>query len=311
MLKNFPKVSIIITTKNEERNISRCLDSVIAQTWPEIEIIVVDNSSDDQTVSICQKYGVSIFTYGPERSAQRNYGLLEVATGFYSIYLDADMILSQTLIEECVYKMRSSEIIALHIPEVVLGTNFFSRARSFERSFYDGTVIDGARFFRRDVLIRCGGFDADLFAKGSGEDWDIDKKIKLIGCIGLLNSYSTKQLPQNWSLAQYIDSNLLNVNHQFVGIYHDESQFDLDHYLKKKKYYGLGFSGYIKKWGKNDPDIIKQFGLSYRYIFVFIENGKWKKIISNPLLTLGMYYLRLLVGYSYVKSKFMERMTNE
>jgi len=44
---NFPLVSIIITTKNEERNIANCLKSILQQTYPsdKIEIIVVDNNS--------------------------------------------------------------------------------------------------------------------------------------------------------------------------------------------------------------------------------------------------------------------------
>jgi glycosyltransferase involved in cell wall biosynthesis len=46
-----PKVSVIITTKNEERHIANCLESIKTQTYPceKIEIIVVDNNSTDRT----------------------------------------------------------------------------------------------------------------------------------------------------------------------------------------------------------------------------------------------------------------------
>ena len=53
-------------------------------------------------------------------------------------------------------------------------------------------------------------------------------------------------------------------------------------------------------WGKNDPDIKKQLGLLYRYFGVFIEQGKWKKLLRHPILTFGMYFLRFLVGVKYI-----------
>ncbi|MBM3283586.1 glycosyltransferase [Candidatus Gottesmanbacteria bacterium] len=46
---NFPLVSIVIPTLNEEKNIGRCLESILDQTYKNIEIIVVDNNSKDKT----------------------------------------------------------------------------------------------------------------------------------------------------------------------------------------------------------------------------------------------------------------------
>ncbi|MBM3283589.1 glycosyltransferase [Candidatus Gottesmanbacteria bacterium] len=45
---NFPVVSVIIPTLNEEKNIGRCLESILSQTYKNIEIIVVDNNSAEQ-----------------------------------------------------------------------------------------------------------------------------------------------------------------------------------------------------------------------------------------------------------------------
>jgi len=89
-------------------------------------------------------------------------------------------------------------------------------------------------------------------------------------------------------------------------IYHNEAKFDLKKYFQKKGYYAKSFASYINKWGKDDPDIKKQFGFWYRYFWVFLENGKWRKLISYPGLVLGMFFLRFLVGVSYfilVKTK--------
>ena len=57
-----PKVSIIIRTKNEERWIDACLESVFNQTYKDFEVIIVDNQSTDQTISYANKYSVKVIS---------------------------------------------------------------------------------------------------------------------------------------------------------------------------------------------------------------------------------------------------------
>ena len=266
-----PLVSVIIPTKNEERNIARCLESVRRQDYPgdKIEIIVVDNFSTDKTKEIAREFAGSVFEKGPERSAQRNLGI-EKAKGRYFIFLDADMALSQNVISECVSRMENdSGLVGLYIPEKMIGDGFWPKVRNFERSFYDETPIDGLRFIRTQAARSIGGFDEKLYA---AEDWDFDKRLKPMGKTGIIKS----------------------------PLYHNEEQFALRNYLRKKSYYTDNFGVYIRKWGNDDPDIKKQFGMYYRFIRVFAERGKWKKIVRHPVLALGMYILRFLVGVNYL-----------
>ncbi len=82
------------------------LQSIKNQSYKNIEVIVVDNFSVDKTVNLAEKYRVTIYFKGNERSAQRNYGA-KVAKGEYLLYLDADMILeSTTLIRRLRCKMQ-------------------------------------------------------------------------------------------------------------------------------------------------------------------------------------------------------------
>jgi glycosyltransferase involved in cell wall biosynthesis len=275
-----PLVSVIVTTKNEEKNIAACLKSILAQTYKNIEVIVVDNNSTDKTKEIIQKdfqtlvlKTVRLYSYGPERSAQRNFGVAK-SKGIYVLYVDADMKLSPKLIESCVQYMQTHSCIALHISEIVMGQGYWGKVRAFERSFYDGTVIDGARFIKREIFKKVGGFDESL---SGPEDWDIDKKLKKLGKIALLPNANNK-----------------------VVIYHNETQFQIFKYANKKKYYSKSFAAYINKWGSDDPDIKKQFGLLYRYFGVFMEKGKWKKLILHPHLAFGMYFLRIIIGLQFI-----------
>ena len=61
-----PPVSIIVTTKNEEDNIRKCLESMFAQTYPKdkLEIVVVDNFSTDKTPQIVKKFPIKFFQRG-------------------------------------------------------------------------------------------------------------------------------------------------------------------------------------------------------------------------------------------------------
>ena len=72
--KEGPSVSVIVPTKNSERTIERCLKSIKEQNYKNIELIVVDNYSEDKTFEIANKYADKIIKKGPERSVQRNYG---------------------------------------------------------------------------------------------------------------------------------------------------------------------------------------------------------------------------------------------
>jgi glycosyltransferase involved in cell wall biosynthesis len=264
-------ISIIIATKNEERNIGKCLDCVLAQDFPaeNVEIIMVDNGSSDRTREIVSKYTDKILNKGPERSVQKNFGV-EKSRGEWFLHLDADMILSENVVRECVEKVKNDEnIIALYIPEIIEGKSYWGKVRRFERSFYDGTVIDAVRFIRKDKFLEAGSFDEKMYAC---EDWDLNKRLKKLGKFGIIKS----------------------------PLFHNEEEFSLKKYLAKKGYYSKNFDVYLKKWGKDDSDVKKQFGFYYRFIGVFVENGKWKKILRHPILTAGMYFLRFLIGVKYL-----------
>jgi glycosyltransferase involved in cell wall biosynthesis len=304
---NGERVSVIITTRNESRNIGNCLESIKAQSYaPElIEIIVVDNQSSDDTKAIAARYTGKIFDKGPERSAQRNFGFGK-ASGELFMFLDADMILSATVVERSVEKMRRENLCALYIPEIVLGKGFFPAVRRFERSFYDGTVIDCVRIFTREAFAETGGFDESLTGP---EDWDFDKLIRGHGPVGVLTQYDFDRVDAYVSALPDVNFTSRLTGYEDFSkdgtplLFHNEATFDLWRYLTKKTYYGGSFEAYMAKWPKDDPDLVRQFGAAYRFFGVFLENGRWRRLLSHPRLGFGMYLLRFLVGFMFVLGK--------
>lgn len=278
-----PLVSIIIAAKNEERNIENCLKSILAQFYPreKIEIIVVDNNSDDNTKEIAKKYTDKVFNLANEinlkgvknfRGAQLNFGVNK-ADGEIIFFPDADMTFDNNLINEAVEKLNDFD--ALFIPEIVYGKGLFGKIRNFERSFYNGTSVDGVRIVKRGAFMKVGGFNIENIAFGP-DDWDFTKMLKI---------------------------NNLKIGITDKSLFHHEEQIGWLNYFKKKNKYIKTFDDYIKKWGRDDPDIKKQFGFYYRFFGVFVENGKWKKLLRHPILAAGIYFLRFFVGLKFLTRK--------
>ncbi|GEK88421.1 Glycosyltransferase involved in cell wall bisynthesis [Alkalibacterium putridalgicola] len=100
-----PLVSIIVPTYNVERYIEECIDSLLAQTYPSTEIIVLDDASTDATVYLLKQYTEEIILIENEKNkgqgARRNQGL-QIASGKYIYFMDADDWLEKEALEECV-----------------------------------------------------------------------------------------------------------------------------------------------------------------------------------------------------------------
>ena len=296
MTTSQPLVSVVVTTKNEARNIRLCLDSIRRQTWTNIEMIVVDNASTDETKVIATEFTELVFDKGPERSAQRNYGLLEVAHGEFGMFIDADMVLSPTTIETCVDVVVKTGAVAVHVDEIVLGRGALAAVRRFERSFYSGTIVDGVRFFRISNFREVGGFDESL--PPGPEDWDLDKKFKLIGKLALVR---TGRSVETWGLDDFVGQRGAQRQPDYAGLFHNEDEQSIRAYLRKKAYYSPSMDSYVNKW-KGDPDVARQLGFRYRYFGVFMEHGRWRSVLRHPLRFAGVFCIRVAVGAVFLVS---------
>lgn len=87
-----PRISVIIPCYNQGHYLAEAIDSVLNQTYPHVEIIVVDDGSTDNTPEVAARYGERIqYVYKPNAglSAARNTGILH-ATGEFLHFLDSD-----------------------------------------------------------------------------------------------------------------------------------------------------------------------------------------------------------------------------
>ncbi len=219
------RVTAIVTTRNSGGTLENCLSSIKQQTYTDIELIVIDNSSTDGTQEIARRYADRLEVGGPERSAQRNLGA-QLASGSFLLFLDADMELSAGVVGDCV--RLSGSYAALIIPEKSVGSGWLVRTRAIERGTYAGSFIyEAARFVTKAAFIAVGGYDTSLTGP---EDYDFEANLERAG---------------------------LRVGHSSVPILHHEGQNGLGQHLRKRTYYADSLRGYVKK----HPDRARvQFG---------------------------------------------------
>lgn len=249
------KISVIITTKNEEKVLGDLLESIKRQSTWDYETVLVDNFSTDKTVEIAKKYGARVFQKGPERSVQRNFGV-EKAIGDYVLILDADMQLTSDVLTDGLKKFESSSYGALVIPEKSIGVGFWAKVKAFERSFYIGdSSIEAARFFRKDVFQKFGGYDTSITGP---EDYDLPYRIKKAGVkVGRIKSF----------------------------ILHNEGKFSPIKSARKKFYYASKARIYLKK----HPELLSSQGnMLFRPVFI----KKWRKLVKHPFLASCMFILK-------------------
>lgn len=109
-----PKVSVIVTVYNVEQYLQRCVDNIVAQTFADFELLLIDDGSTDNSGEICDEYArkderIKVFhkENGGVASA-RELGIKE-AVGEYSIHVDADDWIECGMLEEMYKKMHSED----------------------------------------------------------------------------------------------------------------------------------------------------------------------------------------------------------
>lgn len=271
-----PLVSIVVPTFNSASHIEDCLKSIVCQSYVNIELIVVDNNSQDATKEIAAKYTGHIFNRGPERSAQRNYGVQQ-SKGDLLLIIDSDMLLAPDVVNACVEEYSRGGVKSIIIPEESIGEGFWAQCKKLERSFYVGiSWMEAARFFEKGVYQEMGGYNEE---NTGTEDYDLPQRIEYTygrNSIGRISAF----------------------------IYHNEQRITLFGSCKKKYYYAQRISVYTSHVANVD-NFKKQSSLLRRYTLFFSHPIK---LFSNPIMGAGMLFMKTCelgaAGIGYLKGKF-------
>ena len=158
--KNLPKVSIIIHTYNQEKYIGQAIESALAQTYKNLEIIVSDDNSNDSTSEIIKSFltdkRLKYFKNKENLGRVKNYhqSLYEYATGDFAINLDGDdFFTDKEYISKAIDLSEKHNLILVFAKQKV----YFEKDKSFIEDKINSnlpTVMEGNKLF----LDYCKGY---------------------------------------------------------------------------------------------------------------------------------------------------------
>lgn len=196
-----PRVSVVIPCYNTPSFLGQAIDSVRAQTYPDIEIIVVDDGSNDpETIASLDRLGSDVLLIRQENRglpAARNVGFV-AAKGDFILPLDADDWLEPTFVEKLVGLLVQRPELAFTFSYIrmrgegygVLHKNY----NFFEQLFFN--QLPYCLMLRKAAWQEAGGYDESM-RKGY-EDWEFNIRL---GCLGFFGAVVPEPL-FNYRIAQ-------------------------------------------------------------------------------------------------------------
>ena len=154
-------ISVVVTVRNEERNLPPLLDSLVIQE-PPIEVVIVDAASEDRTREIAKAYGerfpfVRLYSRGGTRGTGRNYGVAK-SEGAYVAFTDGDCIASPFWVQN-LRAAAHGEVVAGKTVQV--GYRPFEDLERVELIYggFDITFPSCNLAYPRERFLALGGFD--------------------------------------------------------------------------------------------------------------------------------------------------------
>lgn len=216
--QDLPLVSVVIPCFNYGQYVEEAIDSVLAQTFSNFEIIVVDGgSTDEQTIvklKALNKEKTTIFYRGGRHLVgdNRNFGI-EKARGKYICCLDADDKLQPTYLEKALF-MAETHNYDIVFPSVQCFGNTSKIWHVNEVDFLscaDGSTLSTVALFRKDVWKVVGGYkDWGLKDEHVPEDWEFWTR-------ALGNGFRAKRLIEPLMLYRVHDQGLTATNEKSIA----------------------------------------------------------------------------------------------
>jgi glycosyltransferase involved in cell wall biosynthesis len=183
-----PLVSVVLTSYNHARYLSQAIESVLAQTLKDIEVVTIDDASRDESPAILQRYAdrVKVIQHETNRGtyASLNEGIAHTSAPCIAILNSDDLWLPEKLEKQVAVMESDARIGLVHtafrpidadgnpIDGNPLGVRFHPNPQGdlLAELLTRNLFITSSVLFRRECLERCGWFEERLFGMG---DWDM------------------------------------------------------------------------------------------------------------------------------------------
>jgi len=182
-------ISVIIPAYNAAKHIKETLQSVLSQTYPNIEILVIDDGSTDNTKQIVKSFGAKVRYYYQENSgpsAARNKGVKE-AKGKYIAFIDSDDLWCKTALEKMMVSLKENHSDLVFSNALISYENgseeIFWVEKPSNQNIFSNLIFENFLLMNclvnKEIFKRVGPFDETL---KKVEDFDFWLKAAKAGC---------------------------------------------------------------------------------------------------------------------------------
>lgn len=292
-----PKVSVIIPAYNCERFIGEAIDSVLAQTFKDFEVIVVDDGSDDGTAKEAERYGDRLtYLHQPNRgqASARNLGFVH-SGGDYLAFLDSDDRWYPQMLEVEVQALDNNPRVGLVYSEVdiiddngkLIQRKFLTQRAQRKKPVesvigYHWIPYSSASLKRRSVFEKAGCYDADFYQ--GGEDVVLWAKMyRLADFLRIPQSLAQRRIHRSQvsrMKERRLEADLMAFNKLWL-LFADEPNLQTDL-----------LATYARIWSRQGQRLVREgdiqggrkcFYLSFRYYPFYLRN-----------------YIRLIISFLYL-----------
>lgn len=258
-------ISVIVPIYNAEKTLNRCIDSILNQTVKDVELILVNDGSNDNSLSICEKYGsdnVKIInkTNGGVSSA-RNAGIEEV-TGDYISFVDADDMVMPNFLEKLLGMIQNQDA------DIAIS--------GLKKKVEDDTLVYDTQYFNSEDFL-----NMLLFGQVSIGVCGILIKTDVIKKNGLRFSEGYKyseDLHMLWRLVHF--SNIIAYTKEKRYVYFDIAGSAMSKFNENREDSFILFENLYEFFKSNRPafaEKFKKYGISKNYWSFF-----WQAAVKLP-----------------------------
>lgn len=242
-MPNDKLLSIVIPVRNAESTLQPCLEALASLRENNIEIIVVDDASDDLTPHIAEKFRYTVIRLdrqsGP--AVARNRGA-RAARGDIILFIDSDVIISQKAVDHILEDFSSdSELAAVvgmldkETPYKNISSQFYNLRKHYDYSLIDGnlsTLYTTASAVRKDIFHLVGGFNEN-YTTPSVEDTDLGKRLYKLGYKIKLDKNVRVVHLKHFGLESLLKSDYMRTNHHIKLLMRERLANDI---VKEKRF---------------------------------------------------------------------------
>lgn len=280
-----PKVSVVIPAYNEESSIADAVESVLNQTYPNTEVIVVDDGSTDNTSKIVSTYAKMSSSRVKLIRHERNLGKFEalnsgvkLADGEYIYHMDADTVLAPDNIEKMLALFNNKKMgAASSMVSISNDKNILTRLQTIEYLF-EQLIVRYGQSLSNNVII-CPGAGC-MYKKEAVEGEDVSDRTVTEDA-----DYTFKIRKNNWRVGQEVDA-----------VSFTEAPRSLSAFTKQRVrwLYGVLQTIRIHKWSLKDPWVI------WAWLGYILTPISMVILLSIPVLgiVLGQSYLAYFLPYA-------------